>query len=122
MPRRQRRSRWVERPDVLDYICVSYVGVERGRRVFIWTDEKGTTWEGNIEAFTLHCASRFELLLEAVDAKQVHQVLRDMGAPARQYTEHRVATGEDVGKYEQPEPEQWILHGPDDDVINPAEG
>lgn len=106
------RSRWTERLDVIDLVCEAYVGVDGGRRIFIWTDKSGVTWQGNIEAFLEHCIERFELIGETVTTSQLHQLLRDLGAPARNYTETRQRTGEQDGKFQAAQPESWIIHGP----------
>lgn len=101
-------SRWIFRPEILDYIIDSYAGVEGRRRVFIWEDGDAIKM-GNAEAFALHLADRFELLPDTGRASQIHGLLRELGEKVNSYPEKRSKPTPGVGTFSQPEPEEWVI-------------
>jgi hypothetical protein len=105
-------QRWIMRPEIIDYIIESYAGIERDgrpRRVFIW-EEGAEVYMGNCEAFLQHLAKRFELVVTLSATSQIHELLRELGEQVlSSATDRAPRSPTPVGRFKQPEPEQWLL-------------
>jgi hypothetical protein len=104
-----------DREEVLDYIIDSYAGTEphpksgRERRLYLW-EEEGEVHMGNTEAFVLHLGRRFRVEVNTFAASRVHAVLRELGERVNAYPEQRTVEGRKIGKFRQPEPEEWRIN------------
>jgi hypothetical protein len=106
--------RWTQRPDVLEFIVDSYVGLDASgnggppRRVFIW-EEGSEIVMGNCEAFSLHLRDKFGLL--RVHPSDVHALLRALGEQIHQYDRRaaRNPSSPAAGRFKQPDPDKWVV-------------
>jgi hypothetical protein len=117
---------WKVRWDIISYVVDCYAGTEEKdgaklnqfatRRMFLW-QEGGEVRLGNIEAFTVHVQSKFDLY--CVTARclttRINRVLLDMGE--RIYDSKTHAAPQVFGLTKRPEPEYTVVqrvvgHGP----------
>lgn len=107
-----KRPRWSERPDIVSYVCEAYAGIEpkegsrAKRRVFLWEEGKNIMM-GNVQAFGLHLAEKFQLPCGTIGAvtAPIHKMLIELGERAR--SENKTHPGSH-GKYREPGPEKWV--------------
>ena len=99
------------RPSWKDWTIVSYVldhyegvewvegptGVPRPVRRFMWADDTGEVWIGNVAAFAEHMAERFGYDLLPYDYVNMNTILIDVGERIHEPTT-RQATGEKAGQ------------------------
>ena len=91
----------------------SYAGIEKtdrgaNRRTFIWI-EGDEIRMGNTEAFVLHLAEKFELILTTAKAADVHSLLRVLGERVLPVQEGKRRGATASGTFRQPEPEDWVI-------------
>ncbi len=110
-------SEWLRQDQVLGYIINAYAGVEpisaemsKMRRVFLW-EEGHEVKMGNAEAFMIHLGKRFDRETKAMDASELHRLLRDLGDSMTPHSKQapRRANSPRAGQFRQPDPEEWVV-------------
>lgn len=105
-----KRTRWVEKPEILSYIIDCYQGVEKDngarKRQFIWETSEGNIVIGNSRAFYIHITEKFGMATQATSWSEIHTVLHELGEIVNEYSPRVNKKG---GKFKNQVPETRII-------------
>lgn len=110
---RPKLPRWTQRPDVLAYVIDCYAGTDtigdgrKKRRVFLWEDGDMIKM-GNTEAFALHLAARYDLIINTALPATLHALLRALGEDVQLHKPH-APRGIAKKAFKQPDAEEWVV-------------